>query len=372
MLAEVTRFLDRGDIRQFFDLRDGRQLDHTKARSTPAFDLAFAIVTMLAVVGLWLDIWSHSTYGADQSIFSEYHLLFYSATVMSGFLLVYAGVTNLLAGHRWPDALPIGYGASLAGIILFALDGAVDLTSHTIWGFETGLEALTSPTHLGLFAAIFVFASGPIRAEANRQRTGESMTVARFAPLVLSVVATLCAITFPFFNSLPLVGRPSALQAARNPQADVLGVLGLLLETGIMMGVLLWIVERIKLPPGSITVIFGLYCLLTMLATRIPIFLPIWLIAGVLSDVAMVVLKPSCGETWRFRAFGAVIPVVMWSVYYVFFIVTGIGGGVWFTGYVWTGSIVEGALLGYLLAVLMTTRRAKGDSVVGRVGVARG
>jgi len=118
---------------------------------------------------------------------------------------------------------------------------------------------------------------------------------------------------------------------------------------------LLWIIRRISLPPGSITLIFGLYCLLTMLATRIPIFLPIWLIVGALSDSAMVVLKPSSGATWRFRAFATVVPLLMWSVYYTFFIVTGIGGGVWFTGYIWTGSIVEAGVIGYVIAFLMAS-----------------
>jgi hypothetical protein len=44
----------------------------------------------------------------------------------------------------------------------------------------------------------------------------------------------------------------------------------------------------------------------------------------------------------------------MWTVYYVFFIVTGIGGGIWFTGYIWAGSIVEAGIVGYALAFLMT------------------
>ena len=104
MLGSVTQFLDAGDMRQFFELRDARQLDRTKARSTVAFDLTFAIVTLLSVVGLWLDIWSHVTYGADQSIFSQYHLLFYSATVMAGLFLAYTGISNLQAGYRWSDA----------------------------------------------------------------------------------------------------------------------------------------------------------------------------------------------------------------------------------------------------------------------------
>src|SRR6202048_3304750 len=219
MLAEVTQFLEVGDIRQFFDL-------------------PFAIVTLLAIVGLWLDVWSHVTYGADQSIFSEYHLLFYAATIMAGLLLAYVGLTNLLAGYRWFDALPVGYSLSRAGIIFFGIDGCVDLTSHAIWGFETGLEALNSPTHIGLFAGIFVFASGPIRAEVARQRRGESMTLARLAPFVLSVVASLSALTFPTFIYLPLIGKPWALQVQRVDQGAIIGVLGVFLETAIMMGML--------------------------------------------------------------------------------------------------------------------------------------
>src|ERR1700738_3370788 len=148
MIADITKFLD---------FRDAKQRDQTKARSTPAFDLTFALVTMLSIAGLFLDIRSHATYGADQSIFSQYHLLFYSATVMAGLFLAYTGITNLQAGYRWSDALPACYSLSLAGIIFFGVDGCIDLTTHAIWGFETGIEALTSPTHLGLFAGIFVF-----------------------------------------------------------------------------------------------------------------------------------------------------------------------------------------------------------------------
>src|SRR3984893_14109907 len=254
MLASVTQSFTQsfavGDIRQFFDLREATQLDRTKARSTPAFDLTFALVTLLAVVGLWLDVWSHVTYGADQSIFSQYHLLFYTATVMAGLFLAYTGITNLLAGYRWSDALPVGYSLSLAGIIFFGIDGVIELTSHAIWGVETGLEALNSPTHIGLFAGIFVFASGPIRAEVARQRRGEPLTLGRLVPFVLSVVASLSAMTFPTFLYLPLIGRPWALQIQRLDQGAIIGVLGVFLETGIMMGMLLWIVRNVSLPQG--------------------------------------------------------------------------------------------------------------------------
>src|SRR5258708_36557710 len=116
MIADIAHFLDVGDLRQFFDLRDGRQLDRTKPRSTAAFDVTFALVTLLAIVGLWLDVWSHVTYGADQSIFSQYHLRFYTATVMAGVFLAYTGLTNVMAGCPWSYTLPGGYSLSRAGV----------------------------------------------------------------------------------------------------------------------------------------------------------------------------------------------------------------------------------------------------------------
>ena len=352
------------DLSQFLDLRDTRQLDRTKAQSTPAFDLTFALVTMLAIAGLFLDIWSHATYGADQSIFSQYHLLFYSATAMAGLFLAYTGITNLLAGQRWADALPIGYGPSLAGIVFFGLDGMIDLTTHAIWGFEVGQEALNSPTHIGLFAGIALFASGPIRAEVARQRRGEApMTFARLVPLALATVATLSAISFSTFLSLPLVAKPWALQIARADQGATFGVLTMFIETALTMGLLLWLIQRLTLPRGSITLIFGLYCLSTMLVTKVPLFLPIWLVAGLLGDVALAVLRPSSGDTWRFRAFGAVVPLLLWGVYYAFFGLTGLGGGVWLTGYIWVGSIVQAGIVGYLLAFLMTPARRESGPV---------
>jgi len=145
--------VDPAELGQFFDVREAPLTQRRKANSTTAFDFTFAVVTLLAIIGIWLDVWSHLTYGADQSIFGQYHLLFYTATVMAGWLLAYVGITNLRAVYRWTDCLPVGYGLSLAGVVFFGVIGCIDLTSHAIWGFETGLEALNSPSHIGLFRA---------------------------------------------------------------------------------------------------------------------------------------------------------------------------------------------------------------------------
>ena len=361
MVADIRQFVDPVDLRQFFDLRQASQLDRSKPCSTAAFDITFAVTTLFAICGLALDYRSHMIYGTDQTLFSTYHLLIYTATVMVGWLLAYTGITNVLAGYRWSDALPVGYGWSLAGLIFFGLDSYLDSTFHAMWGFEAGLEALSSPTHIGLFAGIFVFASGPIRAEIARQRRNVPMTFARLVPFVLAVVATIGGVTPATFADLPAIDSPWALQTQRVSQGDLLAVLGVVIETATMMGVLLWVLKRVRVPAGSMTLIFVVFYLVTMITTGSPVFLPIWLIAGILSDVAMVILKPSSGVTWRFRAFGAVVPVVLWTVYYAFFMITGLGGGVWITGYVWTGSIVEAGIIGYMLAFAMTPAHTRSE-----------
>ena len=49
----------------------------TRALSAPAFDWVYLVLVFVAEVGFLLDVWSHATYGPDQSVLSEYHLLMY-------------------------------------------------------------------------------------------------------------------------------------------------------------------------------------------------------------------------------------------------------------------------------------------------------
>ncbi|HSE45781.1 MAG TPA: hypothetical protein VLA89_10700 [Gemmatimonadales bacterium] len=47
-------------------------------------------------------------------------------------------------------ALPVGYGLSGLGALIFAAGGMTDLIWHTIFGIEAHVEALLSPTYLVL------------------------------------------------------------------------------------------------------------------------------------------------------------------------------------------------------------------------------
>jgi hypothetical protein len=52
--------------------------------STLAFDWLYSVLVLLMSAGVYMDGWSHIEYGPDQSVFSEYHLLFYSSLTMIG------------------------------------------------------------------------------------------------------------------------------------------------------------------------------------------------------------------------------------------------------------------------------------------------
>ena len=64
-----------------------------------------------------------------------------------------------------PDRmLPTGYGLSLVGCALFGLGGVIDMFWHLRFGIEVSLQALISPPHLLLMAALGLIVTGPLRA----------------------------------------------------------------------------------------------------------------------------------------------------------------------------------------------------------------
>ena len=64
--------------------------------------------------------------------------------------------------------MPVGYGLSGLGALIFAAGGMTDLIWHTIFGIEAGVEALLSPTYLVLALGLGLIASGPVRAAWRR------------------------------------------------------------------------------------------------------------------------------------------------------------------------------------------------------------
>jgi len=145
--------------------------------------------------GVIQDGWAHSHGFVDQSFLTPWHAILYSTMLLNGIVLGTIAIRNVRRGYSARDALPFGYWASLAGVVIFAIGGAFDLWWHTRYGIETDINALISPSHVWLAlggALIFV---GPLRSIASRY----GPTSGRWkitGPAILSALAILTLVGF--------------------------------------------------------------------------------------------------------------------------------------------------------------------------------
>jgi len=341
----------------------------TRLLSTPAFDWIYLILIVLVEVGFSLDAWSHGTYGPDQSVLSEYHLLMYGSIGVLSAYLAYIGATQMRAGASWRNALPAGFGIGFVGVMAFGISGVADLIGHALFGFETGVEARMSPSHLGLFVGLTLLRLALPQAAGARQRAGIPQRWIDYLPSMISIglLLQLFMILLPD-PAMHGHGREWPTQLRRSV-GDFLsydaGLSGVLLVTIAYIGLLVGVLRVVKLPVGSLTVISILPSLISALEGQMD-FLPVWLAAGIAGDLMLLAgARWIKNDVWTLRLFGLVVPLVLWSAYFASLILTNAGGGVWWSGYIWTGTIVQAAATGFMIAVLTTLpgrAPAKGDA----------
>jgi hypothetical protein len=330
----------------------------TPLLSTPAFDWIYLILIVLVEVGFNLDAWSHGTYGPDQSVLSEYHLLMYGSVGVVSAYLTYIGATQMRDGASWRNALPAGFGIGYVGLLAFGVSGVADLIGHALFGFEAGVEARMSPSHLGLFVGLTLLRLALPLAAGARQRAGTPQRWVDYIPAMLSIGLLFHLFTILLPDTPMNGGREWSMQVARSV-GDFLaydaGLSSMLLLTIAYTGVLVGVLRVVRLPVGSLTVISMLPPLLGSLENFNAQFLPVWLAAGIAGDLLLLLGERRIkNEVWTLRLLGVVVPLVLWGSYFASLILTNAGGGVWWSGYIWTGTVVQSAAAGFMIAVLAT------------------
>ncbi len=346
-------------MQQSVRLSIARQTSEKPPISTLAFDWVYAILVFLVTAGIYLDGWSHSTFGPDQSVFNEYHLLFYTSLVAISFWLFGTAILNYRQGFNGFAALPAGYKLSALGIIVFGLTGVIDLTGHALFGFEVELEALFSPSHMGLFLGWAFISIGPARATYYRKLylKKEAMPLNGMLPALLSWVSFLNVLAFvsmEFFATTQqwmLVNeRPSI-----DYYGHLLGVTGVIIQTAIIVGCLTWLTFRFSLPIGSLLLFFLIYALYDSINKLDLALIPVFLVTGIFCDILYVLLKPNATRQLQLHLFNVLIIAILWGSFYSFIFATNFGGGVWYTPYIWIGSIVQGIVTALLVSLLSTS-----------------
>src|SRR5215472_11871770 len=321
---------------------------HPKARLASAgFEWAMVGLSAAVAAGAHLDSWAHGHVAATlETFFTPWHALLYaSIAATTGFLVVTAAWTGARPWD-WARALPDGYALSLLGCVLFGVAGVLDMTWHLTLGIERGFQALISPTHLMLMVSGGLIVSGPLRAAWRRP--GRSIGW----PAIASATLTLTLLTFFGQFDHPFTSQWSALPQPPIPSepAEELGILGLILYTGFLMGVILLLVRRFDLPVGSLTFLMSVNAVfVTTIKGADPVIL-IGVVGGVVADLLLLALRPSAWRPAQLRTFAFLVPAVLYALYFAALLRV---DGVWWPVHLWAGAPLVAGLTGLLVSLLV-------------------
>ena len=292
----------------------------TAGRPTASYatSLVLAILSVWFTVGLMVDAWAHNNVPELETFFTPWHAVFYSGFAATAGWVLWACRAAIRDGQRALDAVPVGYGLTLVGLIGFALSGVGDLIWHTALGVEQDVDILFSPTHVGLITAMFLIVSTPLRTAWRDTRLPEAPGLRRLLPAVLatSFAATLILLFMQYANALSYrhFGVVYALSGEDGGETSQY-VAEVAVTTAIIVVPLLTLARRWRLPVGATTL---LYLALGGLSAAVTGFENLDLIAafvaaGVVVDALGAVVRPAPDRLARQRVFAALAALVTWS-----------------------------------------------------------
>lgn len=335
----------------------------SKARAeSPAYDLRFdwlmAVISCAIVFGLYIDGWAHNHGQVDDSFFTPWHALLYGAVGAAGLALIVTHFRNVNRGYRWTKALPAGYALSLIGFFAFGLGGLFDLVWHETFGFEVGVDALISPAHLYLALSGSLILTGPIRSLWQRE---SAETFRNLTPAILCFACITSV--FTFFNGYAAIGGDmyvltGAMPGFRGPY-DAAGILALIVQSNLLLGALLFMTRRWRLPVGSITFLFVVNSLLMTWYRLIEVeeflFTGNALVIGLLCE--FLYHRYGLDDTKRLRFFAVFMPFALSLGAVIVIDYLGMNawgrGGLWWEIHMWLGAPVLSGAFGYGLSMLL-------------------
>jgi hypothetical protein len=313
-------------------------------------DWIVALLSIWFVGGIYTDGWAHNHLSSSlETFFTPWHALLYSGYFAVALAFAIAWCINYRKGYRMLAALPPGYLLGLIGAKIFFLSGLGDLAWHEIFGIEANVDALLSPTHLGLAIGAALMVSSPLRAYLAKARTKLSFVAA--IPLLISMAAFWLVLTFMTQYVNP-INQPFMIadKITKDPYfGQTIGLAAILLSAITIIGLLSVVVRRQKLPFGSLVVVFTLNAVGLAFMKDHFMFIPAAAVAGLLADVLTYYAQPFEVKTkaWLTRLWSVAVPVIYFACYYTVVFAT---NSVWWSVHLWAGSLVMAAVAGWLMS----------------------
>ncbi|HEY9179619.1 MAG TPA: hypothetical protein VIO32_02805 [Candidatus Baltobacteraceae bacterium] len=324
-----------------------------------SLDLLVSICALWSACGFLLDTWAHGHVPVE-TFFTPYHGVAYSG--------IFAGAA-VLAIYGLRGAIPKTYRMPMLGIPLFLLSGLGDLAWHTLLGIEEGVDAVLSPTHIGLGIGILLISSAPI-VSALRNRD-QLRTLGDQLPLIFSLAAWLELLHFGTAYAFdPGAGALNAPPSTAPFTPDYLtalsigyyklgtGVLIVIFQSLLMSGFALFAGSRFALRAGALTLLFLLGNCATAAAftnqtSLLAAVIAMSLAGGIAGDVIVGRMHPAPERPLAYRLLAICVPVAYFAAY---FIVTGMTERLWWDWNVVLGSVLWAGGIGFGLSLLSQPR----------------
>lgn len=299
---------------------------------TKRYHLTTVLLGMWIVLGMFLDATAHNNPDlvAVESFFSPWHAVFYSGFLTTSAWIAWPVLRNLRAGRTGLAAIPVGYDLGILGLAVFVAGAIGDMLWHTVFGLEAGTEALLSPTHAFIFLGCMLILTSPFRAAwATAGHDGDAPSLGAFLPTLLSITFTISVVSFAFLyvwaffpdqHKMHLnfwwllrdVAQPDTATFKVMQDVTARSTVGsILLSNLVVLAPILLMLRRWHLPFGSVTIFF--------MVTAVGFYelIPVALIAGLAADGLIRVLRPSPNRLAALRVFAALLPPVLWSLFFL-------------------------------------------------------
>ncbi len=324
----------------------------TSARTPPTSLQQWILLcaTLWFNTGVFLDGWAHNHIPTLETFFTPWHAVFYSGYALSAMTLFGITLHNRTARKvSWSEAIPLGYGYALIGVIIFASGGIFDLAWHEIFGIEKDVEALLSPAHIFLAVGGFLINTANLRAWILDRTMISSAKLIDHIPMLFSATCGIALGNFMTQFSHRVVVRAGGDFPGKE-MADVMqsaAVAGYIVETALLTAMLLFLARHRPLPFGSFMFIITLSTAAMGWMLDGIFFVPGALFTGLVADILGRKLFPFTEHVLSVRIFSFVVPTMLFLLY---FITIALREGIWWSVHMWSGSIVFAGLSGLLLS----------------------
>jgi hypothetical protein len=317
-------------------------------------DLAAAALGTWVVGGLFLDGWAHVNQPGLETFFSPWHGVFYT-----GFVVATVVMARLVARHQQgrfdPGRVPAGYGLGLVGVAMFVAGGVADGTWHTLFGVETGVAALLSPSHLLLLTGGLLMVTSPVRsAWSSPDLPATAPALALLPALWATTLATVIVLFFFQYLSAFVTRAPSApvVQGTAGLLTTIVGVASVLVTNLLVVGPVLLLARRWRLPFGTVALVAtaGAAGLTSLRELALGALVPAMLAGGLAADLLVARLRPGPDRPGAFRAVAVLAPLALWGAWLA---VYALAYGIAWPPELWAGVLGMASLTGLGLSVLV-------------------